>query len=150
MLIRIKYFWIRNESRKALTPMRRIGISERTEITKMSSGSMPSVTNMEGPPLDSLYIRDLSLLNDTPPFVVSVAGVLSNIQDVTMSHAGAPMRSFQLQDNKGRYVLCCALGRHAQNPSLSEKMKWCCTLLTPSHQQQQQCLPKFGCLMKDT
>ena len=56
------------------------------------------------------------------PFTASVAGSVTDIEEVTESLDGVPMRSFKLRDNKGNYVMCCAHGRQADNELLRNQL----------------------------
>ena len=43
---------------------------------------------------------------------------MTSVEDERPSESGNPMKSFKLQDDSGRYVLCTALGRHVDNQCL--------------------------------
>ena len=115
-LVEFKYFGVKAENRKAVNPMRKVVTSERTAITRLRAGTRPTVTEMLlKPPLETLFIRDLTRLQQEPPYVVSVAGIIGSCVEEQTTATGRPRRGFQLHDQSGRYVLCAALGRHSSN-----------------------------------
>jgi hypothetical protein len=118
-LVQVKHFFIRTEGRKALTPMRKMVNSKRTDISLLTVGTRPSVLDMHLLFLaEPLFTRDLGRLQQEPPFVVSLAGIVSSVQDEETSQSGRPMRSFRVQDASGRYVQCKTLGRHVDNVNI--------------------------------
>ena len=66
-------------------------------------------------PPEELHFRDFSVLQATPPFMVNVTGVITEVEDETTSQSGLPMKNFKLQDRSSRYVMCTACGRHVDN-----------------------------------
>jgi hypothetical protein len=54
------------------------------------------------------------------PFRISIRGVVVDVLDSDFSLAGIPKRLFQLVDDGGRWIRCCALGRNALSKSLLE------------------------------
>lgn len=120
-LIELKYFQAKGESRKTVTPMRKIVTSERTEIKQLRAGTRPTVTDLfMFTPVEALYTRELARLQQTPPYVVNVAGIVGSCEEERMSQSGRAMRNFQLHDHTGKYVACMVLGRHASNQSLED------------------------------
>ena len=120
-LIELKYFGIRPESRKPLIGMRKIVTSERTVFTRLLEGTRSTVTQMgELPPSESLFTRDLTVLMQEPPFVVSIAGIIGLCVEERETANGRLRRGFQLHDSNGKYVLCEALGRHASNSCIED------------------------------
>jgi len=121
VLIEVKYFQTKPESRKTLVPTRKIATSGRTQIRQLSTGTQRTVTELFlTNPVEALYTRDLNRLQQTTPFVVNVAGVVGSCEEERMSQSGRSMRNFQLSDPTGKYVECMVLGRHANNPNLED------------------------------
>ena len=121
LLIELKFFFVGHEKRKALTPMLKLRTSDRTEINRLAVGTRVSVTQMFlRPPSELLFTRDLTRLQQPPPYFVSISGVVGSPQDESMSQSGRPMRSFRIHDQTGKYVGCTALGRHVDNANIGE------------------------------
>ena len=121
VLIEVKYFQTKPESRKTLVPTRKIATSERTEIIRLRAGTQRTVTDMSmSTPMEALYTRDLTRLQQITPFVVNVAGIVGSCEEERMSQSGRSMRNFQLCDPAGKYVECMVLGRRANNPNLED------------------------------
>ena len=121
LVVELTYFWIRAESRKVLVPMRKVVSSERTVISMLPAGTQESVSRMaDMPPAEILFTRDLSTLEQEPPFVVSVVGVIGSCGEDSMSRAGRAMKFFEIHDNSGKCVQCTALGRHAENACIED------------------------------
>ena len=116
VLVNLKYFNIRSENRKCLLPLRKLVTSERTTVSSVEKGTQESVTCMEGKlPMEALYTRDLSTLEQEPPFLVCVAGVIGVCEAPTVTRSGKALRAFDLHDMNGKCAQCTALGRHADN-----------------------------------
>ena len=116
VLVDLKYFSIKPENRKCLLPLRKVVTSERTMVSSVEKGTQESVTCMEGkPPIETLFTRDLSTLEQEPPFLVCVAGVVGACEAPTVTRSGKALRAFDLHDMNGKCVQCTALGRHADN-----------------------------------
>ena len=121
VLIEVKYFQTKPESRKTLVPTRKIATSERTEIIRLRAGTQRTVTDMSmSTPMEALYTRDLTRLQQTTPFVVNVAGIVGSCEEERMSQSGRSMRNFELYDPTGKYVACRVLGRHASNQNIED------------------------------
>jgi hypothetical protein len=121
VLIEVKYFQTRPESRKTLVPTRKIATSERTEIIRLRAGTQRTVTDMSmSTPMEALYTRDLTRLQQITPFVVNVAGIVGSCEEERMSQSGRSMRNFELYDPTGKYVACRVLGRHASNQNIED------------------------------
>ena len=58
----------------------------------------------------ALYTTDFSWLARTLPFVISIAGVIGDVQPEGASAKGVPMKNFTLRDSSGQGVSCIALG----------------------------------------
>ena len=95
--------------------------SERTVISMLPAGTQESVSRMaDMPPAEILFTRDLSTLEQEPPFVVSVVGVIGSCGEDSMSRAGRAMKFFEIHDYSGKCVQCTALGRHAENACIED------------------------------
>jgi hypothetical protein len=69
----------------------------------------------------SLVVRDFNDLKRDLPFIGNLTGIVTQSSGVTYSRAGAAMKHFRLQDSSGRYVNCCAHGRHSDNDAIEER-----------------------------
>ena len=112
--VEIRYMSVRTEKGKSFPTARKIIGTERTTVTQCS----PLPMHGGELPAECLHSRDFSVLSASPPFMVSLTGVITSVLEETSSQAGTPMRSFRLQDQSGRYVRCTACGRHVDNELL--------------------------------
>ena len=68
-----------------------------------------------------VVVNDFQSLTAPVPFVVNPCGYISNLSAVTYSRQGVPMQSFRLQDSSGKYVSCCAHGRHCESEAIEDR-----------------------------
>jgi len=54
------------------------------------------------------------------PFKATIAGMVSDVQELESSQSGQPKRFFSLVDDMGSWLQCCAVGRNALSPVLKE------------------------------
>ena len=55
----------------------------------------------------------------SPPFVVSVKGIVAGVQEETFSKESNPLRLFKLHDNTGKSVACVAFGLQTDSTALA-------------------------------
>ena len=51
----------------------------------------------------------------TPPFRVTLRGIISDLQPTTPSRSGSVKRFFRLFDSEGDFIVCCTKGKLCQN-----------------------------------
>ena len=56
------------------------------------------------------------------PFKATFAGMMSNVQNLEASSSGQPKRCFDLVDEVGSWIKCCAIGRSATSLAITEAM----------------------------
>ena len=113
---------MRAEGRTCVPQTRKLSSTPKTQFSRVSiSGSVPSILDESLTIYQPLYLRDFQYLQQSPPFQVNLAGIVSGLQDVMVSQNGNHMRSFKLHDSTGKYVLCVSLGRHVDNTCVEEK-----------------------------
>ena len=54
------------------------------------------------------------------PFRGTFSGMVANVQDVEFAQSGKPKKCFELVDDMGSWIKCCALGRNANARALKE------------------------------
>jgi hypothetical protein len=119
--LEISYFFVRRDTRvKWLTPIVRARTSARTTIEQIDRPTQSSVEEDTTTMSSSLYVRDFSCLTQSPPFKISIAGVVQNAGRVTQSQNGTDMQRFALHDATGRHVTCIAFGRHAGSTAIED------------------------------
>ena len=69
---------------------------------------------------EQLIVIDFATLTGALPFMAHLSGYMTQVSSMTYSRQEVPMKSFRLQDSNGRYVTCCAHGRHAESDSIEE------------------------------
>ena len=130
--LEISYFFVRRDTRvKWLTPIVRARTSARTTIEQIDRPTQSSVEEDTTTMSSSLYVRDFSCLTQSPPFKISIAGVVQNAGRVTQSQNGTDMQRFALHDATGRHVTCIAFGRHAGSAAI--ELTWSQRLLDGQH-----------------
>lgn len=121
ILVEVKSFVVKLYPQRALCPLRKISATERSQIRRLETGSRSSVRDLRGAaPSPSLFIKDMSLLQESGPYVVNVCGVVHSILEERVSQNGNSMRSFQLSDSSGKTIMCTALGRHVDNTNIRQ------------------------------
>ena len=71
------------------------------------------------PPSDCCVTVFRSLRNKlTPPFRLTLKGKVVDLQPVEYSQVGNPKRVFDLVDNAGMYITCCAMRHNAESAAL--------------------------------
>jgi hypothetical protein len=121
VLLGIERFVLQEDVREEhRTPLRKLRGNERTCIHRLTQGTQTSVLESRQPN-PTLFTRDFSKLAGTPPFSISIAGVVGSMQEETTSQNGNAMKGFQLQDTAGKYVNCTAFGRHVDSEFLADR-----------------------------
>ena len=115
VILEIKQFWVKEETRRHCTPVRKLHSNERTMLCQKQHPTQESLRNEACKLNDSLYTRDFAVLKNTLPFVVSVCGIVTAVQEEHLTQSNKMMREFKLQDPAGKYVPCAALGRHSSS-----------------------------------
>ena len=119
-MVDITYFWVRDENRVHQTPIRKLHTNDRTSLQRRIVGSQNAVVNVNVMPDASLFTRDLRKVCTKPPYIISIAGIVVDVQGLSVTQNGDSRKDFKLQDTAGQYVECSALGRHADNTYLQE------------------------------
>ena len=57
------------------------------------------------------------------PFKVTIAGSVAKVYDLDTTNAGNAKCSFELVDDSGCWIACCAIGRNATTPDLKEGLR---------------------------
>ena len=119
LLVDISNFWIRGESRvQCLTPMVRAVSSTRTTIQQIEQSTQSSIKDESTAMSSSLYVRTFACLARSPPFKVSIAGIVQKAEGVVRSQKNTLIQRFRLHDATGRHVTCIAFGRHAGSAAI--------------------------------
>ena len=115
LLIELRRFDARDDSRVHQTPMRKLHSNEHCTVTRIAVANRESMRLTSIPPHPGVYTTDFNRLSAKPMFLISVAGIVSEVKQERQTSNGVNMRDFRLQDNTGRYVMCKAFGRHTDN-----------------------------------
>ena len=117
--VRLEYAWVRNLGNDYTMPsvpaVKKLHGNSRTRLVLSDSISQSSAQSLA----TRLYSCDFNVLSATPPFIVSLAGYVSSVEEERLSETGNPTRTFFLQDDAGRYATCVAVGRHVDNAALT-------------------------------
>ena len=120
LLVEITYFVVKDDTRVHQTPVRKLHTNERTRLQRRSVGSQNAIVNVNVTPEASLFTRELRKVCTKPPFIISIVGIVVEVQGLTVTQSGESRKEFKLQDTTGQYVECSAFGRHADNNYLVE------------------------------
>ena len=120
LLVEITYFVVKDDNRVHQTPVRKLHTNERTRLQRRSVGSQNAIVNVSVTPDASLFTRELRKVCTKPPYIISIVGIVVEVQGLTVTQSGDSRKDFRLQDTTGQYVECAALGRHAENNNLVE------------------------------
>jgi len=80
------------------------------------------LTSTFSPPTSTQCITDYSTARAllVPPFRCSVKGTVVDVQDTDFSSSGHPTQLFDIVDDTGSWIRCCAVGRNASARALVE------------------------------
>ena len=90
---------------------------EGTTISILQHPSSPYLTEMAYvPPTTDVCITKFYPVRSQlfPPFRASFRGMATNIRAVDTTQQGSPIREFDLVDESGLWIKCCAWGRNAR------------------------------------
>ena len=119
-LLEIKMFNIQDERRSSLNRTRKLHSVESTTIQLLHDATQESILSSTIQLNANMYIKDMTKLNTPLPFIVSIVGIISALQPPRPTQNGNLRTAFRLHDKIGNYVMCCALGRHAESDLLQE------------------------------
>ena len=115
---------VRNDwNEECLTPMRilqsipRTGVRDGTVVSFPLQPSSPFLlTERYAPPTCSQCVSkyDSFRLELVPPFRCTVKGIIVDVQVTYMGHRQTPHRVFDIVDDVGCWMRCCAVGRNAK------------------------------------
>ena len=121
--IKLANFAAKSDYRRSLTPIRKLHSTDKSELCLIMALSNVTASDALVPISPSLYMADFGLLTGPCPFVTNIVGIVCQVGSTRNSAAGAAMRSFKLCDPAGKYVQCCALGRHAEDDSVENDIE---------------------------
>ena len=98
---------------------------EATIVSLPSVASSPFLTTASfAVPSPSCCISQFLLARSKlqVPFKATFAGMVTNVQNLEASTTGQPKRCFDLVDEVGSWIKCCAIGRNATSLAITEAM----------------------------
>ena len=115
LFITVKLFFVRGASRakaEHILPTKNTATGDRTEIDLVDAEEH-EILLMFAPSLSSHLSTAFVFpeLKRSPPYAVSVKGIVASLQRVTSSRDANPMRHFKFHDYTGKCVACMAFGR---------------------------------------
>ena len=116
--IELSRFTAKAENRRTVQPTRKLVFSDASVFVRAEA---PEALHAQVELSQDLLVHDFQFLRNQVPFLVNPCGYITNVSTLTYSRNGVPMLSFRLQDGSGKYVPCCAHGRHAENEGIEEK-----------------------------
>ena len=94
---------------------------EGTIVSMPQKSSSPYVTEKTyAPPTTPVCITKFYPVRSqmSPPFRASFRGMATNIRNLDSTQQGSPVREFDLVDESGMWIKCCAWGRNARVKNL--------------------------------
>ena len=117
--MRVEGFNVREESRRTLVPMRKLSF-ERAKI-EMVECAAPETFLGDGVELSpNLIVTEFLDISGVFPALINVSGFVRDVSRITFSQKEVEMKSFILQDSRGKYFQCCCHGRHSYNEAFEE------------------------------
>ena len=113
--IRIADFDIASETRKHLTPMKKLVSNTKTTFSLIAN---PEASNMIGGsrPAVQVLTSDFSLLQKPLPFSVSLMGVVGEVGEPYESSNGNLLQKIRVQDGHGKAIHILAFDRQVRHP----------------------------------
>ena len=93
--------------------------TKKTQLVCRSSPTQSSLLDASIHASPQLFARDLTKLSVVPPFIINIVGIVADVKGITETESGIARREFKLQNAAGKYVVCIAFGRHADNELLA-------------------------------
>ena len=137
MIVRLEYFRINSlvkndwngtvlNNQKVIKSINAVGNQNATIVSLPTSASSPYLlsASFRSPPRSICiydFFADRSRLR--APFKATIAGSIANVQDLDTTQSGHAKCSFELVDDSGCWISCCAIGRNATSPALKESMR---------------------------
>ena len=116
-------FFVRNANRgkvEYVLPTMKIASSDRTEIELAVDTERHRILTATPSLNSNLFTSNFDLLKRSPPYAISVKGIIANLQPESFSRDSNPMRNFQLYNNAGNCVACVAFGRQTESNALGD------------------------------
>ena len=98
----------------------KIASSDRTEIELAVETERHRILTATPSLNSNLFTSNFDLLKRSPPYAISVKGIIANLQPESFSRDSNPMRNFQLYNNAGNCVACVAFGRQTESNALGD------------------------------
>ena len=137
MIVRLEYFRINSlvkndwngtvlNNQKVIKSINAVGNQNATIVSLPTTASSPYLlsSSFQKPPRSICiydFFADRSRLR--APFKATIAGSIANVQDLDTTQSGHAKCSFELVDDSGCWISCCAIGRNATSPALKESMR---------------------------
>ena len=96
--------------------VRALSVPTKDNLTKLAFAAPPS----------ELCVSIFRTLRNkmTPPFRLSVKGRVVDLQSPEMSQAGNAKRIFDIVDNAGTYITCCAMKHNVESSAFIASKRW--------------------------
>ena len=118
-LVRVEGFNVREESRRSLVPMRKLSF-EHAKIENLEGAAPGNFLGDDVELSPNLIVTEFLDISGSFPALMNVSGFVRDVSGITYSQKEVEMRSFTLQDSRGKYFQCCCHGRHSNNEAFEE------------------------------
>ena len=137
VIVRLEYFRINSlikndwngmilNNQKVIRSINAVGHQSATIVTLPTSASSPyllSATFRSPPRSICIYDFFANRSRLQAPFKATIAGSVATVHDMDTTQSGQAKCSFELVDDSGCWISCCAIGRNATTPALKESMR---------------------------
>ena len=120
ILLELNHFRLADVREAHQTPMRKLHSTPKSTIRQLTTPTQPFLNKETATMSSNLFSRQLSCLIASPPFDVSVAGIITDLEQPMKTENSELIRKYTLVDRSGKYISCVALGRHAENEILQD------------------------------
>ena len=119
ILLELNNFRLADVREAHQTIMRKLHSTPKSTIRQITAPTQPFLNKETATLSSDLFSRQFSCLVASPPFDVSVAGIITDLEQLVTYEDFELRRNFTLVDKSGKYIYCVAKGRHAENEFLA-------------------------------
>ena len=119
VLLELKHFRLAEIKEAHHTVMRKLHSTPRSTIRQITTPTQKFLDKETATMSNDLFSRQFSCLVATPPFDVSITGIVTDLEEPIRTESSELLRKYTLVDRSGKYIFCAAFGRHAQNEILA-------------------------------
>jgi hypothetical protein len=121
VLLELSHFGVKKENRRSLVATRQLAFNNKSVLSRIAVPSSSCFLGLGVQLSDELIITDFSRISGPLPCFLNLSGYVTQVSGISQSRQDVSMLNFRLQDRSGKYLSCCAHGRHSANDAIQEK-----------------------------